>query len=162
MTGTTLSQTIASGKPAAYTLVATPQGGFTGSVALGCTSIGTAPYTSCSLSTPLIAISGASAQSFTVSINTVTEQSRLRRTATIILCLLLPCTIIASKRRHVRNGVLALCAGVLIALNGCSGSNSSVSPVLTTPAGTYQFQITADSVSGGAAAQNLTLTLIVQ
>jgi hypothetical protein len=161
---------VTSGQPAAFALSATPANGFNGPIALTCSPLGSAPYASCSLLASTLTL-GSTSQTSTATINTLTStpQSSLRL-AGILLVSLLTLTAMQCNRKHRRLPHLAL---ILLAgagafgLNGCGGgSPRAQSPpptnLLYTPAGTYQWQVTASSTSGPAITSSVTLTVTVQ
>jgi len=160
LTGAANSQTVFSGQPAVYTMTVTPTNGFTGTVAMGCVAASAAPNASCSLSAATASLASG-AVSFKVTINTVTEQARLNRNGragVAICCLLLPSVFLLRCRTAV--AMMLICLAVAVPLIGC-GSGTHLN-VLTTPAGTYPFQVTATSVGGVAMTQTVNLTLTVQ
>jgi hypothetical protein len=163
LTGAT-SATVLSGQPAAYAMTVTPLNGFKGTVALGCAAMAAAPNANCSLSTPSLSLSNGAA-GFTVTINTVTEAAAVRggerfrgRVGVVAWCVLLPCCVLLRRRRLA--AMLLLCCVAMMPLAGC-GSGTHLN-VLTTPAGSYPFQVTATSVGGVAVTQTLNLNLTVQ
>jgi trimeric autotransporter adhesin len=152
--------TVKSGYPATYPLTLTPLNGFSGEVALTCTPIVTPQYASCSLLASTLTLNGG-AQTSTVTINTITAKA-----AGMLLGLLLAPLAFAGRRR-LRRGIgvaLILVAGVSAgsALTGCGSGPSSVSDLRYTPAGTYQYQVTASATSGTSQSSTVTLNLIVQ
>ncbi len=178
--GASASTTVASGTPAAYTLTVTPVGSFSGTVVLNCTPVAAAQYASCSLLPSSVTLNGT-AQNAVATLNTVTEVgtnsfpagsgSRRRNFGDTALCLLFPALVFTWKARTSRHrawrrvGPVAWAIFSTIALltsSGC-GSSSSSSNLRYSPAGTYQYQVTASSVSGGAQiTQTVTLNLTVQ
>jgi hypothetical protein len=73
--GATAAQTVALGIPASYTLTVTPVGNFTGTVVLNCTPINPAQYGSCALLPSSLQLTTGTAQTATVTINTLTKVS---------------------------------------------------------------------------------------
>jgi hypothetical protein len=154
LSAATSAATVKGGKPAVYALTLTPVNGFTGAVALGCAPLNNALYASCSLTAPQIVLGSSGATGFTVTINTITETSRLLGGGGAVMCVLLPFWM----RR--RKALLAMCCGVLVALSGCGGG---VSPnICVTPTGSYAFQVTATGVNGVSSPQSVNLSLTVQ
>jgi hypothetical protein len=166
------SATVASGLPATYTLTVTPLSGFTGAVTLNCAAITAASYAACSL-LPASVVLGA-AQPSVVTISTVTEIAADRNPVKLhrsfddsALCLLFPVVIFSWKRRASRPaGPIAwaiLAAIALLSASGCGSNSIAASALRYTPAGTYQYQVTASATSGTAPiSQAVTLNLIVQ
>jgi hypothetical protein len=178
--GTSASATVASGTPASYNLTVTPGNSFSGTVVLNCTPIAAAQYATCSLLPSSVTLSGA-AQNAVATLNTVTEVSSNSHPATpggrgrsiggTALCLLFPALVFTWKARTSRHkawrrdGPIAwaiFAAIMLLSASGC-GSSSTNSNLRFTPAGTYQYQVTASSVSGAVQiTQTVTLNLTVQ
>jgi hypothetical protein len=141
-------------------MTVTPTNGFSGTVALGCAAMAAAPNANCSISAPSVSLAGG-AVSFKVTINTVTESARLNRNgrAGVVLCCLLLTSFVTLRRRQ-SVALMLIGLAVAVPLIGC-GSGTHMN-VLTTPAGTYPFQVTATSVGGVAITQTVNLTLTVQ
>jgi hypothetical protein len=178
--GTSSTATVASGLPANYNLTVTPDNTFSGTVVLTCTPIAAAQYASCSLLPSSVTLSGA-AQNAVATLNTVTEVSsnslpatpggRRRSFGGTALCLLFPALVFTWKARSSRHkawrrdGPIAwaiFAAIMLLSAGGCGGSVSN-SNLRYSPAGTYQYQVTASSVSGAVQiTQMVTLNLTVQ
>jgi hypothetical protein len=177
--GTSASATVASGSPASYNLTVTPGNNFSGTVVLNCTPIAAAEYATCSLLPSSVTLTGA-AQNAVATINTVTEVSsnsllatpggRRRSFGGTALCLLFPALVFTWKARNSRHkawrrdGPIAWAIFAAIMLLSASGCGSSTNSNLRfTPAGTYQYQVTASSVSGAVQiTQTVTLNLTVQ
>jgi hypothetical protein len=178
--GTSASATVASGTPASYNLTVTPGNNFSGTVVLNCTPIAVAQYATCSLLPSSVTLSGA-AQNAVATLNTVTEVSssslpvmpggRRRSLGGTALCLLFPALVFTWKARTSRHkawrrdGPIAwaiFSAILLLSAGGCGG-NSVNSNLRFSPAGSYQYQVSASSVSGGVQiTQTVTLNLTVQ
>jgi hypothetical protein len=151
--------TITSGSPAVYSLNLVPVNNFTGPVALTCTPIIAAQYATCSLLSPTLTLNGSAAQTSTATINTITSEANY--TVIKLLAFLLFPTLFVRKRK-VRAATLA--SVLCIAISACGGGNNpgSGSKILYTPAGTYQYKVTASSTSGPTVSSTVTLNLIVQ
>jgi hypothetical protein len=178
--GTSSTATVASGLPANYNLTVTPDNTFSGTVVLTCTPIAAAQYASCSLLPSSVTLSGA-AQNAVATLNTVTEVSsnslpatpggRRRSLGGTALCLLFPALVFtweAHASRHKawrRDGPIVwaiFSAILLLSASGCGGSSVS-SNLRFSPAGSYQYQVTASSVSGAVQiTQTVTLNLTVK
>jgi len=155
------SVTVASGSPAKYMLLLTPTNGFTGPVALTCTPITAGEYTSCSLLASTLTL-GSSALTSTATINTITSNSGETVIALSYL-LLAPLGLLKRRRKSLITLTLMSFFGLgSVSLSGCGGGPKSGSSALTTPAGTYQYQVTASSTSGAVVASTVTLTLVVK
>jgi hypothetical protein len=178
--GTSSTATVASGLPATYNLTVTPGNNFSGTVVLTCTPIAAAQYASCSLLPSSVTLSGA-AQNAVATLNTVTEVSsnslpatpggRRRSFGGTALCLLFPALVFTWKARTSRHKawrrdgpiVWAIFSAImLLSASGCGGSSVS-SNLRLSPAGSYQYQVTASSVSGAVQiTQTVTLNLTVK
>jgi hypothetical protein len=178
--GASASATVASGTPASYNLTVTPGNNFSGTVVLNCTPVAAAQYATCSLLPSTVTLSGA-AQNAVATLNTVTEVSSNSLPATpgghrrsfggTALCLLFPALVFTWKARNSRHkawrrdGPIAwaiFAAILLLSASGCGGSSAN-SNLRLSPAGTYQYQVTASSVSGAVQiTQTVTLNLTVQ
>jgi hypothetical protein len=167
------SASVASGSPANYTLTVTPINNFSGTVVFNCTPINAAQYASCSLLPSSVILSGA-AQNAVATLNTVTESAANANPAAPrsngpmnFLCLLFPSLIFIWKARTSRHraGPVAwtvVSAVALLCSSGCGG-NSSASNLRYSPSGSYQYLVTATSVSTGTQiTQSVTLYLSVQ
>jgi hypothetical protein len=174
-----------SGNPASYGLTVTPVNSFSGTVVLNCTPSKAAQYGSCSLLPSSVTLAGA-AQNAVATLNTVTSAAVERLPARpgsgsgrdygdTALGLLLPGLIVTWRVRHRawrRVGPMAwvLLAGVaLLSSGGCGGngnsnnSNGANQNLRYVAPGTYQYQVSASSVSGTTQiTQTVTLNLTVQ
>jgi hypothetical protein len=156
--GSSATVTVASGSPAVFPLTLTPVNGFVGTVALTCSAVHAGQYASCSVAPSTLALNGV-ALSSTATINTIT--SALRGVGVGMSCLL---GLLTMRRRRrgavVCVAMLGLSAGLW--LSGCGGSGPSSGKVMYTPAGTYQYQVTASSTSGTVVSSTVTLNVVVQ
>jgi hypothetical protein len=178
--GASASATVASGTPAPYTLTVTPVGSFSGTVVLNCTPVNAAPYATCSLLPSSVTLNGT-AQNAVATLNTVTEvgsnssptpsNGNRRSFGDTALCLLFPALIFTWKARTSRHiawrrvgpAVWAIFSAILLLTSSGCGGNTTSSSLRYSPAGTYQYQVSASSVSGGAQiTQTVTLNLTVQ
>ena len=176
--GSSASDTVASGTPASYNLTVTPGNNFSGTVVLNCTPIAAAQYATCSLLPSSMTLSGA-AQNAVATLNTVTELSSnsiptrpgKRSFGGTALCLLFPALIFTWKARTSRHKawrrdgpiVWAFFAAILLLTSSGCGGKSVSSDLRFSPAGAYQYQVTASSESGGVQiTQTVTLDLTVQ
>jgi hypothetical protein len=169
--GDSASATVTSGAPASFTLIATPAGGFNGPVALTCAPVGSAPYASCSLLASMLTLGGApdGAQSSTATINTITSVNDDKRWSALLV---LPLALLglggAVRGRRRRLPVICMVLLLSMGLAGvtsCGGNAAPQQPakgLLYTPAGTYQWTVTASSTSGPQIASSVTLTVVVQ
>lgn len=173
--GATSSIAVASGKPATYNLTLIPQNGFNGTVVLTCNPTNAAQYANCSLLPSTMTLNGSN-QNAVATINTITETSAIKsssglktdRFGSAVLCLLTPTLFLFWRGRipldHPRATLsitlLTIAAlTTLLAINGC-GHNSTVNTALRfSPPGSYQYQVTATSTSGGQAIITQTVTL---
>jgi len=178
--GSSESVTVASGTPASYNLTVTPGNNFSGTVVLNCTPIAAAEYATCSLLPSSVTLNGA-AQNAVATLNTVTEVTsnslparpggRRRSFGDTALGLLFPALVFAWKARTSRHkawrrdGPIAwaiFSAIMLLTASGCGGSSVN-SNLRFSPSGSYQYQVTASSVSGVVQiTQTVTLNLTVQ
>jgi hypothetical protein len=163
---TSASVTIARGQPAAFTLTATSTNSYSGPVALTCDPIGSAPYATCSLLASTLTLAN-NAQSSTATINTITGSptSSQRLAAILLLPFALAATRLPRKRRTLLNSALIFVfAAAALGLNGCGRgpAQSPPSNLLYTPAGTYQWRVTASSTTGSAISSSVVLTITVQ
>jgi hypothetical protein len=164
--GTSATVTVKSGSAAVYPLAVTPLNGFTGPVALTCAAVVAAQYASCSLLASTLTLNG-SAQSSTATINTLTQTAMVLHISSTVCALLLPLLALRRRRRAVSAAMLLLIAVVTsVGLCSCGSKSGATSTgggsVLYTPAGTYQYQVTASSTSGTVVSSTVTLNLIVQ
>ncbi len=176
---TSASAAVKSGSPATYNLTLTPMNGFTGTVALNCAPIVPAQYAYCSLQPSSLTLASA-AQNAVATLTTVTSIASLstppgkrpRSFGDTVLCLLFPALIFTWKARTSRHnawrrvGPVAWALFATIALlssGGCGGNSITPSNLRYSPAGTYQYQVTASGVSAGVPiTQTVTLNLTVQ
>jgi hypothetical protein len=156
--GSAATATVASGSPASYALTLTPSNGYAGSVALTCAPITAGEYMSCSLLAPTLTLGGGGAMSSTATLNTITSEGAA---AVVALAGLLVVPFGWLRRRRLGRVVLGMMA--LVGLGGCGGGGAAVtSNVRTTPAGTYQYRVTASSTAGAVVTSSVVLTLVVQ
>jgi hypothetical protein len=163
--GSSATMTVSSGAPATYTLTLTPQNSYAGSVALTCTPIVAGRYASCSLLSPLIVLGAA--QGTTVTLSTVSAAVRGGSGSFVVWLLLSPLALLRRRRlpRVWKTLVLVcLCVGIVACGKNVSPqiAGSTGSSVVTTPVGTYQYQVTASSTNGTQISSTVTLNLIVQ
>jgi hypothetical protein len=169
--GASATVSIPSGALATYPLLASPVGGFSGTIALTCNPVQTVPYALCSIVPSQLNL-GFGPQSATASINTIqttTSSAQLSSPLTThpdrtFFTLLLPGVILMFRRR--KNPRIWLGQAISIAaligilcLSGCG--HNAISNAKRTPAGTYQFVVTGNSTSGVQLTQTVTLNLIV-
>jgi hypothetical protein len=170
--GSSATAIVASGNLATFALQLTPTGSFGGNVALTCTPMGTVAYASCSLLPSQVSLASG-AQGSQVTINTEqssaevrTGRHKLGSSGRTFLALLLPGTILMLRRgrnarRWIGQGLAVGALLFLLQLAGCGGGASSPQQNDTSP-GQYQFQVSANSTSGVALTQVVTLNLVVQ
>ncbi len=155
------SATVQSGAPAAYALLVTPTGGYTGAVALTCTADTSVAYTACSLVPPSVTLSSG-AQSSTATINTVTAaaQAALERTSSrVAIWCLSPVLLLLAKCRKRPAALFCLLIVAIVISGGC-GSGGDARIRYAAP-GTYSFHVTATSTGGTPISQSVALTLVV-
>ena len=158
----TATMTVKSGTAAVYPLLLTPVNGFTGPVALTCAPVVAAQYASCSLLGSTLTLNG-SALSATATISTFTTMAMLLQSSGSLCALLLPLLALRRRKRSkLIMLVLAIVSGSLLCSCGSKSTGSSGTTLLDTPAGTYQYQVTASSTSGIVSSSTVTLNLIVQ
>jgi hypothetical protein len=167
--GGSTTQTVNSGQTATYNLVLTPEGGFSGTVTMGCS--GAPPNATCSVNPLSLSLNAASPANFSVSVTTASSGASLSTTPLgpareqmVILTLALilgPFAISLIKRARVERSFSVVLTIAIMGLCGCGGGNTS--PVKTghqgTPPGSYALVVTANS---GATSHSLSLNLIVQ
>jgi hypothetical protein len=165
------STAVTAGQTATYSLTVTGSGGFSGTVAMGCT--GAPVNVVCSVSPNPATLSGTSPVVLTVNVNTTARSGaaplglRVPRMPAPVeafalaiflsLCLwMAPAGLAGRRSEHVALAALFLLLGLLI---GCGGGSSSTSVTSNgTPAGTYTLTVTGTSSS---VVQNIQLTLTV-
>ena len=174
----TASATVAGGSPATYNLTITPVSNFIGTVVLNCATIMPAQFAYCSLLPSSVSMAGAT-ESAVATLNTVTSiaadpapAKHGRSFGDTALCLIFPAIIFTWKARTSRHpawrrvGPIAWAVFAAIALlsaGGCGGNSVIPSNLRYVPAGVYQYQVTASSVSGGLPiTQTVTLNLTVK
>jgi uncharacterized protein len=167
---TSTALTLIAGTSGNVTLVLTPINAFTGTVALTCTATGTAPTgVTCTPPSSFALATSASTQNvaFTTTSRTSTSGlsltgNRSRWTATFLLTLSGLLMIFAGRSRRLGKltvrgaGLFTLLLAICIPSIGCSGGTHSNSG--GTPAGTYNYTITATS---GAIVHTEAVTLTV-
>jgi hypothetical protein len=160
----TATMTVKSGTAAVYPLLLTPVNGFTGPVALTCAPVVAAQYASCSLLGSTLTLNG-SALSATATISTFTTMAMLLQSSGSLCALLLP--LLALRRRKRSKLMRDAGSRYRVGLGCCVPADLNQPAavgrhVLDTPAGTYQYQVTASSTSGTVSSSTVTLNLIVQ
>lgn len=106
-------------------------------------------------------------RSSTATINTITSspQSSERLAGILLLPVALAAAGFSRGRRKLLGAALLVGLGsATLGLNGCGGgpAQTTSSNLLYTPAGTYQWQVTASSTSGPAVSSSVTLTVTIQ
>jgi Abnormal spindle-like microcephaly-assoc'd, ASPM-SPD-2-Hydin/Beta-propeller repeat len=170
VTGGSTSATVSSGESAIYSLQVTPEGGFTGTVSLGCTNPPTRG--TCTISPSSVAISGSTPVAFTASLGTLPaamtppagdspspkpKDPSFPFTEIWLATLLLLAVFWqrAGKKRGLRPAMVFMAMLMLSSCNGGGGGGTSGG----TPPGTYTVVVTG-SIAGTT--RTLNLTLIVQ
>ncbi len=161
--GSASSVTVQSGLPASYSLLITPNGGYTGVVALTCVADTPVQYAACSLVPPTVTLSNSTPQASIATISTVSASDtlpaasvRLRRTP---LWCLSPALLVLLLRRRRPAALLLMLCGVALTMTGCGGGGDPRIRYVTPR--TYTFHVTATSTNSTPASQTVTLTLVV-
>jgi hypothetical protein len=155
--GSAATVTVASGSPASYPLTLTPLNGFTGPVALTCTPVNAGQYASCSLLASSLTLNGGP-QTSTATLNTISSQAR---GVFVGMSLLFGVGFFAPRRRRFASALLLMVAGAsCLSLGGCGSGPAK--KVLYTPAGMYQYTVTASATGGLPQSSTVTLNLVVQ
>ena len=113
---------------------------------------------------------GSTSETSTATINTLTStpQSSVRFAGILLLSLitLAGAQFTRTRRRLPALALIALIGMGTLSLNGCGGGSPAAQPppsnLLYTPAGTYQWKVTASSTSGPAISSSVVLTVTVQ
>jgi hypothetical protein len=170
-TGGSASTTITPGQPAKYDLVLTPIGGFTGSVAIGCT--GAPAGAACAASASPIAVNSAAPIAFSVNVTAAPTALAppfviqrfdfhwpLSAVAIELLLFALVNLILMAlrRRRPARFALRAAGLSLALFLVACAGGPSTQSIARGTPAGTYTLTVTGTQ-QGATRSLNLTLTV---
>jgi hypothetical protein len=166
--GNSATMTVASGSPASFSLVVTPLNGYIGNVALTCVAVNPGRYANCSLLAPLLTLN-ANVIGTTATISTVSAALRRGGGSLAGLLALLPLTLLRRKRPRsmlaaslLASALLALCMNITACGSGAVPVAASGSRTVNTPAGTYQYLVTASATSGAVISSTVTLNLIVQ
>ena len=127
--------TVAPGKPASFSLLLTPEDGFTGPVSMACAAITTGPYAGCAVEDASLMIGGGPQTSGA----TLTTLGPTRVTGFRIWALLvaLPLAFSLRKRTAFSRLMLVLSVSIPLSISGCGGPGSSGQSV--TPPGTYRY-----------------------
>jgi hypothetical protein len=160
----TAAVTVTSGQPANFPLLLTSVNGYSGGVALTCVTVTGGPHASCSLSAPLLTLQSGSQATTAATISTLSS-AMIRIVGGVAWLVLCPLVMTRRKGRTLRAVLVAIFGFALFAgTTGCGGSSSApVAPsVVYTPAGAYQYQVTASSTSGVPVSSTVTLNVIVQ
>lgn len=164
--GTASTVKVVSGKPASYHLALTSQYGYKGAVILNCTPIHAGQYAACSLLPSSLNVVDGSVQASVATLNTVTETttSQMQRSDSggLAVCLL-PLGLLFFRRGRGAVAIVLLSMGTLFA-SGCGSGGKVIfgDPSLRyTPAGNYQYQVTATSSTGTPLSQAVILNLTV-
>ena len=162
--------TVLSGNPATFALAVTPTSGFTGPVALTCAPVTAGLYVSCSFTPATLTLTGASAGTSTVTLNTITNAAQLTGDSVpsrTLLCLLIPGIVLCWRTRRRAPMLFGLVlTGFALVVAGCGGKAApktvAAPTTLNTPAGSYQYTVTASSTTGVVLTRTVTLNLTVQ
>jgi hypothetical protein len=162
LTSTTTSLSLAAGGLSNTPLVVTPQGGYSGTATVTCSS--PVVYVTCSVAPTTVTFSGAAASQATVIITVAPVVSSLgdRPLAPgnrIWLAMLLPLGMIgfAGRRRVVGKGILLVAALALAAgVSGCSSGTTAKLP----PVGT-QVVTVSGTATGSAVVSSLQISVMV-
>jgi hypothetical protein len=177
--GSSATESVNAGGYTTFALLATPSGGFAGTIALTCTPVQPVAYASCSILPSQVSLTSG-AQGSTATINTEERSvGLLKRTSrggsdSACLAMLPACALLIfwrartprlrSSLRIVRwlgQGVPVagfLCA---ILISGCGPGGGPGPEEHDTPPGQYQFEVTASSTSGLVSTQTVLLNLVV-
>ncbi len=161
-----ISLTIKSGATATYTLALTAPTGAGGTAAMACT--GRPAHGLCTV-TPSPATLGGT-QTVIVTVETGLAAAELTTPGlwsvapVVVLALLLPCGVLAQRRRRLRGLVVVLLTAFAIAASGCGQGRAIPAGGLPTtptptPSGTYNLTVSASSAG---ITRSVGLTLIVQ
>lgn len=168
---TSTTVTVAAGATGTATLVYTPFGGFSGTIATTCTAQGTAPIGVTCSAPASFALSGTAAVNQSVSFTTTSRiltggiaLGSLKRSpwsAALILTLVGLLMLLAGRTRRLAriSGLLVLLLAIFIPAIGCSGGGGPRNNPNGTPAGSYAYAVTATS---GTLSATETVTLVVQ
>lgn len=161
---TSATATITHGSPATYSLSVSPVNGFSGSIALTCAALNPGTYAACSIDPSTVVLAGTSPQTSTATISTISHAALERTGRSLIFLALSGLPILLASRRRSPWLLAIILFTTTVALTGCGShsGNAIDTGVRYTPAGTYQYQITATSTSGTKISQTVTLNLIVQ
>lgn len=155
----TATGTVNAGGTAHFALTLTPLRGYTGPVALSCAPVDGGPYSLCSVTDSEVTL-GASVMTSTATVTTT-----IGLTASSTLLLLGPALLYRRRRRGQPKALypVVLCTAACLcaaSFAGCGGTATTAQ--LVTPPGTYQYRVTANSLTGPAVSSTATLTVIVQ
>jgi hypothetical protein len=155
------SANVAGGQSASYALTVTPLNGYAGTVALTCAAVNPGLHASCALLSPLLDVTSG-ATGTTATISTVSAAAVHEPSAAWLLTLL-PFGKLRRRRKLRGLAVVFLlgCLGVVGCGSGTPGAGNG-SNTVNTPAGTYQYVVTASSTSGTAISSSVTLNLVVR
>ncbi len=162
--GGSSSATVQSGLPANYSLLVTPNGGYTGVVDLTCSADTPVQFAACSLVPPSVTLSNGAPQGSVVSISTVTASDTLPAASLTLRnkplwCLSPALLMLLLRRKRPPALLMLLCGLATISITGCGGGGDPRIRYVTP--GTYTFHVTASSTNSTPASQTVTLTLVV-
>ena len=166
------SQTVVAGKAASYNAQVTPSGSFPNAVSIACSGLPTGASCSLTPNSSITNLTNGSPQSRTLVVNTT---ARVSTTVELLhhrpfYAMWLPVSGLAffglgiggtmPRRRRVLLGlVVGMFLTFVLVQAGCGSSNKTTTTVTGTPAGTYNFTVTATS---SAFNRSQTAQLIVQ
>jgi hypothetical protein len=158
---------VAAGRSGTVNISLTPGTGYTGTVAMACSS--PVAYITCSVSSASVTLNGSSATTVTGTIKVAATTSMLAQPrSSVYLAMLAPFGLLGllfgtRKRRSLLRGaaVLLILLGVVGAVSGCSGGSPSSGSGTTSnaPTGTQIVNFTA---TGGGSTQTVQVVVTIQ
>jgi hypothetical protein len=174
----TLTQTVVSGQTASYALSIGAPTGYNGTLTFSCAALANVPYAQCGVNPTTVTVTsgagGVTVSPSSVGVSITTNNSSAASLhkplgiwtwgagGGIAMALVLPFGMRRKTKWRAMLAAMLVLAALGAGLSGCGGSSNSSGgggSSLDTPAGTYQFTVTAIDSAGGQFPTQLTLVV---
>jgi len=154
--------TIKQGQSGTATIIATPNGNYTGTLTFSCGNLPSS--VSCSFAPATLTFNGDNQpQSTTITVSTRTTSAALTTSSSLRLASLFAMPLLAfglRRRRMLQRGLLVLFAAMLLLpVSGCGGSPTTTS---SAPTGQQTVTINAQTTANGGSTQSFNFSIVIE